>query len=127
MTSTALVRRLRHLVATAVVGASLVATTASAHSVLDESSPRNGSTVASAPTVVTLRFNESVSNPRVVLRKVRSTTIQGRTSLQVGGEVVTFRPRSTLSKGEYSATWRVRSADGHYITGVIRFTVRTGR
>ena len=114
------------LVAALVVATSLVATATSAHSVLDESTPRNGSVVSVAPAIITLRFNESISNPRVVLRRTRSSSIPGRTTLQSSGAIVTFRPGTTLTKGEYSATWRVRSADGHYITGVIRFTVRSG-
>jgi methionine-rich copper-binding protein CopC len=114
------------VVSLAVVASIFGATTVTAHSVLDESTPRNGSVVTVAPTSITLRFNESVSNPRIVLRKARTPAVSGRTTLQTDGTVVAFRPGRAITDGEYSATWRVRSADGHYISGVVRFTVRRG-
>lgn len=111
------------------VGAALVAsvtigaTPALAHAVLDSSSPYDGERLAEAPTEVRFVFDEPVAlaeNATAVLaddgkRVDRSTT--------VGGTTVIVTLAAPLAEGSYTASYRVVSADGHTVSGAIRFGV----
>jgi copper transport protein len=41
----------------------------------------------------------------------------------VDGQVVTLRPQQALTEGSWAVSWKVISADGHPIGGVLRFTI----
>jgi len=105
---------------------------ASAHAFLLRSTPADGSTLAHAPSSLTLTFDEDVllqagsvtlrsADGSVVLRtgpRSGSSAITGK----AGPELVVGLP--ALAKGSYSATWSVRSADDlHQTTGTVSFAV----
>ena len=102
----------------------IVSTRVNAHSTLDSTSPVQNSTTSS-PQFVTLTFNEEVTNSRVVLRNLttkKSFAVKAIRSTQ--GEIVKVRPTNRLTAGKYSVNWRVRSSDGHYISGSFTFNVK---
>jgi methionine-rich copper-binding protein CopC len=99
----------------------LGATATSAHSELESISPANGSTVATAVRTITLTFNDEVSSPRIVVRGSDKTLVTGIT--RRNGERVVFTATRPLRSGTFTVNWRVRSADGHFISGTSRFAV----
>ena len=104
------------------LGVVVGATPASAHSELESISPANGSTVAAAVRTITLTFNEEVSSPRIVVRGLDKAIIKG--AIRRNGERVVFTAARPLRNGAFTVNWRVRSADGHFVSGVSRFTVQ---
>ena len=96
---------------------------ASAHSQLEESSPGNSSTVARPVRRITLRFNEEVSLPRVVVRPTSGKVLAGTLERRGDSEIVAYTPRTPLGPGTYRVQWKARSADGHWVSGTFSFTV----
>ncbi|MDE9366725.1 copper resistance protein CopC [Luteipulveratus sp. YIM 133132] len=106
----------------AALGLGLGVPAASAHDVLVSTSPKDGSTVATAPTQVRLTFN----NPAIATGSaVQVTGPTGR--VDEGRPVftdsdVTQALRPGAPAGSYTVRWRVTSVDGHPISGSFRFT-----
>jgi copper transport protein len=101
---------------------------AAAHSLLLNSDPADGATLAAAPTDITLRFNEPV----------RLTAL--RLFAADGAEWPLLRPRDLAPRPEHRAgvsqglrpgawrtVWRAISADGHEIGGTLRFRLEPPR
>jgi copper transport protein len=111
-----------------VIGAALAAPgAASAHALLQSADPVAGSTVATAPSAVTLTFGEA-PDPRLSSVKVRDRTGQDETGGPVGavpGRPDQLRvPLKPLSDGVYTVSWRTVSAvDGHIAAGSFAFGV----
>lgn len=97
-------------------------TPASAHSELESISPANGSTAAAAVRTITLTFNEEVTSPRIVVRGSNKTLVTGTTRRNL--ERVVFTATRPMRSGAFTVNWRVRSADGHFISGTSRFAVK---
>lgn len=100
---------------------------ASAHNTLTGSDPADGSTVSTAPDAVTLTFDQPVQNYQPVL----TVTGPNGNRFSIGPAVVaSTRVSVTLSgagpAGEYIAAYRVVSADGHPVSGEIRYTLAAG-
>ena len=100
---------------------------ASAHAVLEESTPSRGARLQSAPDVVRFVFNEPVE---ASLGAVRVFDTEGE-EVQEGGLLrpgddpnsVGVRLAPDLPNGLYTATYRVVSADAHPVSGGVTFTV----
>ncbi|MFI6820665.1 copper resistance protein CopC [Micromonospora sp. NPDC050187] len=99
---------------------------AAAHNSLTGSSPADGARLAQAPTRIELRFlarldpnttKITVTGPDNVPASRGAPTVNGS---RVG---VAFVPGAA---GLYIVEYRVRSADGHPVSGEIRFTLTTG-
>lgn len=121
------VRRIASLTASAALLAVLplpllFAAPASAHTSLTGSTPADGAEVA-APSQVTLTFNEALRSARIVIRPEKSEAEVQRGSARLDGEKVVQKIKGTLPDGKYSIGYRVISADGHPVTGVLSFTV----
>lgn len=129
-------RRLALLVITAVTaGAAVVlgGAPASAHPVtvapdvlpfharLTSSVPADGSSV-DAVTEVRLTFSEEVNPSFVAVTVTGPEGDEAEGGPQVDGRQVTQRLSPDLSAGEHVATFRVVSADGHPVSGTVRFT-----
>ncbi len=101
---------------------------ASAHSALIGSNPQTGSTVQALPEQLELRFNEPVSDisPAMVLRR-DGDTVATLTPRAHGTRLLADAPGTTLPDGRYTLVWRVVSADGHPVDGVVAFTLGDGR
>ncbi|WP_392467048.1 copper resistance protein CopC [Arsenicicoccus cauae] len=98
---------------------------ASAHSALVSADPADGSTLRTAPTAVTLTFNEDVKGQ---FSKVIVTDPEGRQVAEaatVAGPVVSARLPAGLVDGRYRVVYSVVSADTHRIAGELHFTLAT--
>ncbi|GAA0252335.1 copper resistance protein CopC [Cryptosporangium japonicum] len=100
----------------------LVAPPARAHSDLEGSSPKAGSTVTSAPEAVTLTFGE------VIRGNFSTVVVTGPDGVAYSDgkpdavDTTLTQPVKPLVTGEYTVAWRIVSADGHPKQGVFRFT-----
>lgn len=112
----------------AVVATLLAAVTtappAAAHAELVSSTPAEGATVQRLPGAVTLSFSEPVRTPAFV----EVATPGGR---KVAAGDVVIRDTDVVQRlgdfgnpGRYALSYRVTSADGHSISGTVRFTVQ---
>jgi copper transport protein len=118
---------MKRFVAVAALAAVLVlvlAAPASAHAVLEASTPGDGAQLDAAPESVRLEFNESVSADLGGLRVYESSGDRvDRGAVRVDGGVVEVDLREGLGDGAYVATYRVVSADGHPVQGGLVFSV----
>lgn len=101
----------------------LSAPSASAHNTLVSSDPVDGSTVGSAPSAITLVFNEPAQalGSEVLVTDPNGVTVSSGPVELTDASVV--QPLTgELPAGLYTVTWRVTSADGHPIDGTLTFT-----
>lgn len=105
-------------------GLALTASPASAHAALVSTDPADGSTVRTAPTTVTLTFNEVVGQSAVVVTAPDGSRVSGKaTSLD---RTVSVDLEGAGQRGRYRVVYRVVSADGHPVSGSLGFTTTTG-
>lgn len=121
------VMTLRRLLAGAVLGlffVLLAASPASAHAVLDRTSPASGTVLQDAPTEVVLTFSEPV---RAVADKIRVTGPDGKRAdsgnASVRDKELRIPLQSGAAKGTYLVSYRVISADSHPIGGGFSYSV----
>ncbi|HEY4375611.1 MAG TPA: copper resistance protein CopC, partial [Acidimicrobiales bacterium] len=108
----------------ALVVLAALAPAASAHAVLQESSPGNGATVQAAPTQVTVRFDEAVTISAGSLRVFDADGHRVDAGLPRHGDhasTVEVDVKDHLAKGTYLVAWRVISADTHPVHGGFEF------
>ena len=103
---------------------------ASAHAVLEGSSPGRGAQLQQAPEQVRLRFGEPVE---AAFGAVQVYDQQGKRVDRGGtghpgghGDEIAVGLRGGLGDGTYTATYRVISADSHPVSGGFVFTVGEG-
>lgn len=103
-----------------------------AHATVVGSDPIDGSRLRTAPTAVTISFDEAVTlNSAGYLRVVdqagrRVDTGQAGHPNGVGAKI-SVPLRSGLGDGTYTASFRIVSDDGHPVAGAIRFVVGNGQ
>jgi methionine-rich copper-binding protein CopC len=97
---------------------------AMAHADLEDISPGNGSRLTLPVRNVTLRFNEDVSLPRVIVRDGQGKVMKGMIARRGDNPVVTFTLATVLRRGNYRVQWKARSADGHWVSGTSTFIVQ---
>ena len=115
---------MRKALAAAVLGSLVLLVnpaSASAHADLKLSAPMNGSVVAAAPKVVTLTFSEPVELQEAQLLGSTSQAIPS--SSKISGATLTITPNKPLTPGSNVAQWKVKSDDGHVISGAIAFFI----
>lgn len=124
------VRRTVAAIALIVMGLALSAAPAVAHADLLSSDPKSGSTLATAPTRVTLTYSERVDAGLSVVSVLNT----GGAHIHAGAAAaVTGQPRELsvslpihLPDGVYTVNWRaVSSDDGHVTAGAFAFGVGT--
>lgn len=99
---------------------------ASAHTALVGSDPAAGSTLSTAPASVALEFNENIgSSPQVAVVAPDGNPVKV-TNIQAIDQRVTADVADAGQRGTYSLSFRVVSADGHPVTGTIKYDVTTG-
>jgi methionine-rich copper-binding protein CopC len=103
------------------------ATPALAHNVLVSSDPKDGSQLESGPAAITLTFDQAVNAGE----KFNTITVTGPegTRWEAEGEptvknnTVVFPIRPLGPAAEYTIGYRILSADGHPVTGSLKFTL----
>lgn len=99
-----------------------VASVASAHAHLKQSTPAQGAVVSTAPAQIVLTFSEpavvtslSIQHDAGQPEKLGPVPKQSETTVTV--------PTPGLTPGKYIVTWRAVSDDRHITSGQVRFTV----
>lgn len=97
---------------------------AAAHNVLIGSDPADGATLSAAPTTLTLTFDQPVVNlePAVALIGPDGRRYE-QGPPEVAGSTVSTSLAPLGPAGQYTVGFRVVSADGHPVTGEVRFTL----
>ncbi|SCL22781.1 copper resistance CopC family protein [Micromonospora inyonensis] len=99
---------------------------AAAHNSLTGSSPADGARLAQAPTRIELRFLARLDPNRTKITVTGPDNVpasRGAPTVNGSRVRVTFVPGAA---GLYIVDYRVSSADGHPVSGEIRFTLTTG-
>jgi len=104
---------------------------ASSHAIVLESSPAPDEVLASAPSLVTLRFNSRIEKrfTRVTLALADQppvTMALPPADADATPDRLTI-PLQALGPGVYVLRYRVLAVDGHITEGALRFTVGAGR
>jgi len=102
----------------------VLAAPASAHDAFTGSTPAAGSAVTTAPTSVTLHFEEPplAAGLAVAVTAPDKTPVTSGTAVLAGTDVVA--PLAPLTVGGlYTVAWRVVADDGHPVTGTFTVTV----
>ncbi|MEK7701882.1 MAG: copper resistance CopC family protein [candidate division NC10 bacterium] len=101
-----------------------LASPAAAHSLLLESAPAAGSTVA-GPRQLTVRFNNRIEKPlsrlRLVNERGEAQPLAAPASDGPADRLTVGLP--ALSPGAYRVEWQVLSTDGHIVSGGFSFRV----
>jgi copper transport protein len=93
-----------------------------AHASLLSAMPADGVTIPDPPKTLRLDFNEPVSP--LVMRLVNpSGQVTTLTNVTAANTSVTIAAPRMVQQGTYVLSWRVISADGHPVGGVVRFAV----
>lgn len=114
------------LAALALAGVALVggAQAAWAHSALVGSDPADGSSTATGPATVALRFNEAVQPGFTTVTVVGPDGRQWQGGPPTeDGSVVTVPVQPLGPAGDYTVGYRVLSVDSHPVQGSVRFTL----
>jgi copper resistance protein C len=114
------------VLATAALSVIATAPVATAHAELESTTPKQGSTVQRLPQQVTLTFSEPIRTPAFVEVSGPGSATVASGDVQVRDEVLTQQLGDATGGGAYSMAYRVTSADGHPISGTVRFTVAGG-
>lgn len=101
---------------------------ASAHAILESSSPEASALLASSPKEIRLDFDEQVEDTlgdiRVYDSEQREVSI-GKTVRSASDVSIVSAEIPMLKNGVYVVVWRVVSADGHPVTGAFPFEIGT--
>ncbi len=125
-------RILRRLSGAAIVSTVLALTfipgVASAHAILESSSPEPSALLTSSPTEIRLDFDEQVEDTlgdiRIYDSEQQEVSISKTVRSAVDASIVTADV-PTLKNGVYVVVWRVVSADGHPVSGAFPFEIGT--
>jgi len=92
-----------------------------AHAGVDHTTPRNGTVVATAPSTVTVTFDEPVDLTTARLTGPSGASVPS--TARVAGASIVITPSGALPRGPITASWQAASDDGHTITGSIAFII----
>lgn len=108
----------------AMLAGMLGAGTASAHSVVIDSTPANESQIASGPERVSVTFNEALQESFASLTVVGPDgNLWTKSTPAVEGSTVSADLGELGPAGVYTIAYRVTSADGHPVSGTLTFTL----
>lgn len=98
-----------------------------AHAYLQSSTPQDGSHIAKMPPEIVLTYNESIKSdfPSITMTNSKGERIAtGETVVEKDNDhVVSVKIKGVAKPDVYTAEWRVVSADGHPVSGVLAFKV----
>jgi len=126
------IRTLRRIVGAAIASTALalafIPGVASAHAILESSSPAPSALLASSPTGIRLDFDEQVEatlgDIRIYDSEQREISIEKTIRSSSDASVVSAEV-PVLKSGVYVVVWRVVSADGHPVSGAFPFEIGT--
>ena len=97
-----------------------------AHTALEASSPKDGGKTGVVPRRVVLKFTEPIltTGSRVVVQGPNGVDYHSGAA-QIAGDELTQPLKLLGPAGEYRVRFRVVAADGHPLTGGMRFTLAT--
>ncbi|UWU89665.1 copper resistance CopC/CopD family protein [Bradyrhizobium sp. CB1015] len=101
-----------------------LASGALAHAALISVEPASGSTLATAPEVVELRFNEPVT-PGAIRLIDGAGRARDDPRVSASGETISVAMPADLPEGTAVVSYRVISQDGHPVVGSVMFSVGT--
>jgi copper resistance protein C len=103
----------------------VLAATATAHSLLLESAPAAGATVATVPGQLVLRFNNRIekSLSSVRLRDAGGVAQPLVIAVDAGPADRVIATLPALSPGRWRVEWQVLSTDGHVVSGRFEFRI----
>lgn len=96
------------------------------HAALIETDPKDGATLDKEPGSVTFKFNQNIGTPAYVVVTAPDGSRVESGAPDVIDESVTEQVETTGLAGEYKASYRVVSADGHPVKGTITYEVTSG-
>ncbi|MBV9557785.1 MAG: CopD family protein, partial [Pseudolabrys sp.] len=114
-------RRFAAAVLVALCGIAGNAAPALSHATLLKAEPRDGAMLPTAPTQLSLTFNEPVAP--LVFRLLGPDGGAIALTPTANNETVTLTAREMTAQGTYLLSWRVVSADGHPVGGAYAFSV----
>ena len=102
---------------------------AQAHASLLRTDPAAGTEVAHAPAQIVLHFDQQVADAgTTAVSSTGASVLSGRAHPSPGDPnalIVPLKPR--LKDGDYTVRWKVVSADGHIVSGVMAIGVGLDR
>lgn len=107
-----------------IIGTLALPVAVQAHTDLTSSSPVDGAVLDAPPEAITLTFEDDLlaGSSSIALNDMTGTTVLSGPVDAVGPTITVPWP-AELPAGTYQVAYRVVSADGHPVTGVISFTV----
>jgi methionine-rich copper-binding protein CopC len=100
---------------------------ASAHAEIVDSYPVAGSELSEGPSKITLTWSEEITTDKSQIRIIDSLGEVQDSEMSLensnGRTIATLSVDEKLPNGSWSVTWKVVSADGHLVGGLIPFTV----
>ena len=116
------------VIASTVLALAFIPGIASAHAILESSSPEASTLLASSPKEIRLDFDEQVEatlgDVRIYDSEQREVS-KSNTERSASDTSVVTAEVPTLKNGVYVVVWRVVSADGHPVTGAFPFEIGT--
>jgi methionine-rich copper-binding protein CopC len=109
-------------IASFAVASFLLSGPAGAHAHLQKSTPAEGSVLTSSPSTLEMTFSEAARLTALSIQKDQEPR-QAIKSLPSAAEQTVHVALPQLSPGAYMVNWRVVSADGHVMSGVLHFTI----
>jgi methionine-rich copper-binding protein CopC len=98
-----------------------------AHNVLISSDPKDGSSLEAGPAAITLTFDQPVTGGEgfntISVTGPEGTRWEADGEPTVRDNVVTFPLRPLGPAAEYAVGYRILSADGHPVSGSLKFTL----
>ena len=119
-------RRLSLLFLLAVAAVALLATPASAHTEMLQTTPAAGATAEAGLEAVTLGFSQNVDHrlASVTVRRDNGEVVS--TGQPSRDDLALVQAVSPLEAGRYRVRWRAAAADGHVLEGTFSFRVDDG-
>ena len=100
---------------------------ASAHAEIVDSYPTAGSELSEGPSKITLTWSEEITTDKSQIRIIDSLGEVQDSEMSLensnGRTIATLTVDEKLPNGSWSVTWKVVSADGHLIGGLLPFSV----
>lgn len=97
----------------------------SAHAYVQQTTPAMQANVEESPTKVSVQFDEAIQNqaPTIAVTDEAGNRVDKGAAFieQESNRIVSVKLTDALSKGIYSVSWRVISADGHAVSGTFMF------